>query len=398
MSEEKVSMFARFRMWFSSLSTVKKTALLLAVFMVLSAGAAGTTVWWYYNRITDMDRMFPELAWPGDSVNEGDLVDEVFGAKTLNILLMGFDRDDDRDESGYGVNPDTLMVAAISFDTGQVNLVSIPRDTLVPLTHALGGRGRINTSYYFGSARRYTGLTNPLEQHKSGIRKVIDTVSATLKGVPIHHYVAVDMQGAQEIVDTLGGIWYDVEQNIYDSRGNIRLRAGYQKLDGEKFLIYTRNRRYFYGDFRRVENQQNILIAAYEQFRESGKLLDAPNIFKSVQNHLETSLSLEQIAALSFFGAQNITKEDIQTHTLPGGSYGGRVHHSQVTTRYYVIIDQQGRADLLKEVWGLEVEPDPTDTLLPPLPRERPDEDNGDADNNEDTDDTQAEGDAEDAE
>ncbi len=357
-----------FGSWFASLSIIKKTALLVAVFMILSAGAVGATVWWYYNRITDMGKMFPELEWSKPSDESLGTVDDVFDSNILNILLIGFDRNEVREEEGYVINPDTLMVAAINFDTGQVDLVSIPRDTLVPLSNALGERGRINTAYYFGSAERYTGLTDPAEQHRSGIAKVLETVSDTLQGVPIHHYVAVDMDGVVEIVDILGGVWYDVPFDIFHNHtGRLLVEEGYQRLTGKQFLDFVRNRTFRMGDLQRVENQQDILIAAYEQFREQGKIQHAPQIFKAVQNHLETSLSLEQIAALSLFGAQKVTGDDIRNHTLPGGSYGGRVHHSQVSTRYYYIIDQRGRADLLKEVWGLEVEPGPRDTLLPPL-------------------------------
>lgn len=368
--------------WYRSLSGMGKVAVVMAAVLLVTAGGVGATAWWYFFRLSDMGKMFPELEWPGQDIPD---VGQVFEGPVLNILLMGFDRNRARDEKYDYYRPDTLMVAAINLKTGKVDLVSIPRDTVVPLPHAPGGRGRINTSYYYGWSSRYSGLTDPEERHQSGLHAVMDSVSQVLQGIPIHHYVAVDMDGAAEIVDTLGGVWYDVEHDVYSPRGELWLKAGYQQLNGRQFLYYVRNRKYWEGDFRRVENQQNILIAAFEQFKAKGKLGDARQIYTSIRNHLETSLTLEQIAALGLFASQHVDSDNISTHTLPGGSYAGRLHAGQTVTGYYVLVDQEGRADLLKEVWGLVVTPGPRETILPPLPGEEPDPDSNHHDPDQET-------------
>lgn len=369
MSEEKVSTVRCFRIWFSSLSIIKKAALLLAVFMVISAGAAGATMWWYYNRITDLEKMFPELSWSVEGLEEADHpgVDEVFQVGVLNILLMGFDRNAARDEIHSSFRPDTLMVAAINLDTGRVDLLSIPRDTLVSRGSS---RGRINESYYYGWSTRHTGITDPEKRHRSGLEAVVQSVSQVLHGVPIHYYVALDMDAVVQIVDIMGGVWYDVERNIYHKDGRLLLPKGEQLLSGSQFLIYVRNRQFVMGDLRRVENQQNILIDAFEQFKQKGKLTWAPEVYLSVRDNVSTNLSVDQIAALAFYAASNIEKDSFHTYTLAGRIAFGRLSEQQTRSRYFYLLDQKYRADIVKAIWGLSVTPAPPDTLYPPLPDE----------------------------
>ena len=389
---------SKFLNWFSALTKLKKTALILAVLLIISAGAAGATAYWYYHRISNLDRMFPDLNWQGDEYGEDfPDVDEVFDGRVLNILLMGFDRNEARDDIYAAFRPDTLMVAAINLDTGQVDLVSLPRDTLVPIYDRRGGRDKINHSYYYGWSSRITGITDPQLRHQSGLNSVVETVSMALKGVPIHYYVSICMDGVVEVVNIMGGVWYDVESNIYSNDGRLLVEEGYQRLNGLEFLYYVRNRQFEEGDVQRVQNQQDILIAAFDQFKKANKLVYAPQVYTSMRNNLETDLSLDQIAALALFATRNISSGNIHTHTIPGEFRYGRVHEGQASVNIYYIIDQQGRATLLKQVWGLNVAPDATDQLLPrrdpddepsddspdlPLEEEPPDDDPADYENN----------------
>lgn len=412
MSKLKLGL-TKLKSWYKSLNKTKRIALLLAVVLVLTTGVAGATTWWFYNRFTDLDRAFSDIDWGNSDFPD---VDEVFEGRVLNILLMGFDRNEARDAIYSAFRPDTLMVAAINLDTGKVDLVSIPRDSLVPIYDRGGGRDKINHSYYYGWAASITGITDPDERHQSGLNSVVETVSMALKGVPIHYYVSVCMEGVMEIVDIMGGVWYDVPFDLIHHRtGEVLVTEGYQKLDGRQFLDFVRNRTFEGGDVRRTQHQQAILIAAFDQFKRANKLIHAPQVYMNMRNNLETNLTLDQIAALAFFATRNISAANITTHTMPGKFAYGRVHEGQTATNIYYLIDQQGRADLLKQVWGIDVQPDAPDKLLPRLRpddepvgdsedfpvEEEPNEDPGDAENDEesngaeDGNDSDAEGDDE---
>lgn len=367
-----MSKLNKFKRWYKSLTRTKRIAFLLAVFLLVTTGAAGATTWWYYNRISDLGNVFPELEWNNQELPD---VDEVFDGRVLNILLMGFDRNEERDDIYDAFRPDTLMVAAINLDSNKVDLVSIPRDSLVPIYNRGNGRDKINHSYYYGWSAKITGITDPDERHQNGLDSVVETVSMALKGVPIHYYVSVCMEGVVEIVDIMGGVWFDVPFDIiHNYTRRVIIEEGYQQLNGRQFLRFVRNRTFDGGDAQRTRHQQAIMVAAFDQFKRANKLVHAPRVYTSMRNNLETNLSLDQIAALALFATGNVSSGNIDTHTIPGEYGYGRLHDGQTAANVYYLIDHPGRADILKQVWGIDAEIDRADTLLPPLkPEEEPD-------------------------
>src|SRR5690606_39000503 len=139
---------------------------------------------------------------------------------------------------------------------------------------------------------------------------------------------SVDMEVVREVVDILGGVWYNVEQPVYNNRGTLWLKAGYQHLDGDKFLKYVRGRNYSDGDITRIKNQQYILLAAFDQLKKANKIIRLPQVYASVRKNVETNLSTEQILSLAWFASQNIDKSDIGTHVLKTTYAFGRLLES----------------------------------------------------------------------
>lgn len=360
------------RRWFNSQSKKKRVLLLTSIFLLITVPLTGA---WYWQRLNDTKgRLIPgDVEWP-DNDDDGILdINEAFDENIINIALFGFDRNEARDETHDSYRPDTLMVAAVNLETGQVDVINIPRDTLVPIYDRGGGRDKINASYYYGWSTAITGLTDPQERHESGLNSVRQTVSMALN-VPIHYWVSLDMDGVSEIIDILGGVWYDVETNVYTGHGNLVVEAGYQRLSGRQFLWYVRNRDFALGDIQRNKNQQQIMVAAFEQFSRANKLLKAPEVYMNMRNNVETNLTVEQMASLALFATHNIRPDNINTHIMPGSLGMGRMSENVSFSSWYYLIDQQARVELIKDIWGISVDPRPTDTLYPPLPDEEPDD------------------------
>ena len=218
------------------------------------------------------------------------------------------------------------------------------------------------------------------ERHRLGLESQIETVRTVLKGIPIHFYISVDMESVRELVDIMGGVYYDVERNVRALNGRLLIEKGYQKLNGQQFLYYVRNRNFSEYDYGRVQNQQKILISAFQQFKSSGKLLKAPQIYLSMRNKIETNLNLEQIAALALFAAQKIQPESINSHFLQGKYEIGRLHHGQTSNNIYYLMDQKSRTQLVYDIWGIESEIEAQDKLLPKLPNEKEEKDENEYD------------------
>ena len=348
----------------------KKRKVILIVILAIVFAAVSAGGYWYF-RISDDAKMFPgRISFPEADAHGKEIMDirEAFSKDAVNILLMGFDRNEDRKDVYSAFRADTIMLASINIETGKVDVISIPRDTLVPIYNRGGGRDKINSAYTYGW--RYGGGSTDEEKFNLGMLYQVETISMALKGVPIHYYVSVDMDAVVQIVDTLGGVEYNVPNNIYHKTGRVLLGKGQQVLNGQQFLIFVRNRNYRLGDLQRVKNQQDILLALFKQIKSAGNIVKIPKIYSSVVNNAKTNLSLEQIMSLAHFATQNVDTDNIGTHVLSTSFALGRIKESWTKSYSYLIIDQKARAQMLYDIWGLDVMPDATDVIYPPLPQE----------------------------
>jgi LCP family protein required for cell wall assembly len=313
-----------------------------------------------------MEGLFPDVTWPGnDEDPNNDLtIDEAFkDSKIINIALIGYDMNEERSNERVKGHPglaDSIMVAAINIETGETNIVSIPRDTLTPIYNTGGWKDKINSASYWG------WVNAKEDRAAAGMKSQLETISIALGGVPIHYYVTVNMESVIEVVDIMGGVWFDVEHNVYDKRGKLVVNKGYQKLNGNLFMRFVRNRNFAEGDYGRAKNQQAIMLEAFSQFKKADKLVYAPQVFSSIKDDITTNLSLEQIMALALFGTKTINPQDISTHVMQGTYKVGGIPGRREANSYY-IIDQQARSELIRSIWGIVIHPGPTDVLLPPL-------------------------------
>ena len=267
-------------------------------------------------------------------------VEDTFDRDRVNIVLLGFDRSAARAADSQIFRPDTIMIASLNFRTGELSLANISRDSYVKIS-GTEIYDKINHAYMYGY--QAPGAEDP---HKSGMETTLKTIEDFLGGVPIHYFVSVDMDGVVEVVDTLGGIEYAVEYPVRADfgRGELLLDAGLQQLNGHQFLTYVRDRSVG-TDTGRSQRQQQILIAAFSQLKNQGKLKDIPAVYQSVKDNLDTNLNPAQVASLAFFGLQ-VDQNEIKTYLFPGSIQG------EVS---YIVIDEKKRVELIKEIFGVTV-------------------------------------------
>ena len=224
------------------------------------------------------------------------------------LLVVGRDR--------VGLNTDTIMVARFDCSDHTANIVSIPRDTLVNVPWAVK---KVNSVY--GSAG-IDGLVSEIED---------------LVGFGIDSYAVVNTYVFQQIIDCIGGVYFDVPIYMYyddpDQDLHISLAPGYQLLNGEQCEQVVRFRQnndgsgYPNGDIGRIETQHAFFAALAKQVLQLGNISNLPQIISLVIDNTDTNLSSGNIA----FYAQEFLKmsmDDISFYTLPydsvyirGGSY-----------------------------------------------------------------------------
>ena len=162
-----------------------------------------------------------------------------------NILICGTDDD--------GTRTDTIIIAHLDTTDHTVALLSIPRDT--PVATGNGGIMKINSVYAGGGADGMQRLSGRLRE---------------LLGFPVDGYVLVNLDAFKKTVDLVGGVEFDVPQDMdYEDASQdlyIHLKAGLQRLDGEKAMELVRFRKgYASQDIQRTQVQQQFLKALAKQ-------------------------------------------------------------------------------------------------------------------------------------
>jgi LCP family protein required for cell wall assembly len=157
-----------------------------------------------------------------------------------------------------GRRADTMMLLHIPRG-GQPTLVSLPRDSYVPIPGR--GRNKLNAAYAFGGpkllARTVEGVT----------------------GIRLDHYMEIGFDGFAATVDAVGGVRLCVDKPMRDPMAGLNIPAGCQVLDAKKALGYVRTRASARGDLARVERQRQFLGALIDKTTSPGVLL---NPFRSI--------------------------------------------------------------------------------------------------------------------
>ena len=224
-----------------------------------------------------------------ENESSGKSVNEPF-----TILLMGIDSTDEVLTKNAVANGDSLVLITFNPKTLNATMISIPRDSYVPIACWPGKEeNKITHAAAYGN----DCMINTIEEYFD---------------VNIDYYTKINFKGLVHLVDALGGIDVDVPQDLCtddSSRGQIKcISAGHQHLDGEGALVLSRNRKQLKnGDFGRGQNQQLVIKAMLEKIKGIRSIKQFNDILKTVSNSIDTNLTTKQI--LSFYSiAKDIVK------------------------------------------------------------------------------------------
>lgn len=156
-----------------------------------------------------------------------------------------------------GQRSDVIILVHLDPRTGQAAMLSIPRDTLVPIA-GTSTSNKINIAF------------------DTGPSQLIQTINQDF-GIPIQHYAEVNFSGLQGLVDTVGGVCMhfpyavrDGSPTGYGNESGLQEPAGNDQLNGTQALSLVRSRYYQYlqdgywhvegtGDLGRIQRQHEFL-------------------------------------------------------------------------------------------------------------------------------------------
>lgn len=272
--------------------------LLRSALAVLMAGVlfVASTGGFLYARLTAQfaDRVVDINAYVSDDQNKA--TPDSFEGRAVNILVVGTDSRNgasgnigagDEDEVP-GLRNDSTMVIHVSADRSRVQVVSIPRDTLVDIPsckHRDGSTSDPMSNEMFNNAMFYgADGGNTDEDIAPGIACVKATVEK-MSGMPIDAFMVVNFAGFINMIDALGGIWFNIPERIEDESASLFIDAGCWKLDGTQSLAYMRSRK---GqgdgsDISRIGRQQQLISAMLREIQSKDYVTDSGALLTFLQ-------------------------------------------------------------------------------------------------------------------
>ena len=250
----------------------------------------------------------------------------VYSTNSLNILVYG-------DDSRAGLtrheqyilrtgddqtnNTDTIMRVHISPGRHRVTVVSIPRDTMVPMYECASGPGYagqqadLNAAVQINSLLQIGGPTC--------LWKTVEQVT----GVRIDHFIGIGMLGFVKVVDDLGGVNVCVPFSVNDPVSGLNLKSGEQHISGIQALAFWRTREDLGtgSDLERIQRDQFMSAQVVKGVLNSG-LLSNPIRLVSVITDAAASMTTDAgmtVSDLLHIGEsfRNLSSQNVQFITVP---------------------------------------------------------------------------------
>lgn len=263
---------------------------------------------------------------------------DVNAGTAIDMLVIGQDtRDGDGKNAQIGGSDpadkdnhqsDTNMIAHVSADRSHVDIVSLPRDSIID-------QPACNTGSDIIPARNAVMLNSifPYVYDKTdddGIAAscLVNTVNS-LTGLDIQQFVLVDFAGLSDMIDAIGGVDVCIPQNLQDDTTGLDLKRGLQHLDGITATQYARVR---HGtntdgsDIMRTVRQQHLIKSLFNQMKSSSTLSNPAklyNLANAALDHIRISSGLASVGTLAglVYSLRGIHMDAVKSMTVPTEPY-----------------------------------------------------------------------------
>jgi LCP family protein required for cell wall assembly len=284
------------------------------------------------------------------------------GPPTMFILLIGSDSRADSYSAGLA---DSMRIVRADFMAPGLTYIAFQRDLYVEIpgisAHAGITHGKLNQAYLYG---------NPAFGYYDGPGRGPGLLAITLQqnfGARVDHYVAVNLQAFERIVDQLGGLDIELPQAI-DGRAarsadqDKFFPAGPLHLNGYRTMLLARMRPD--GDLERSKTQNLILQAFAAELLTPEMLPRLPALVEGLYGSVQTDLGAHEIEELLCLGAL-LQPDDVHALSFPDQLFSGtRVHDPVLGNPFVWDVDFQQLREYVRQfnegTWGASPQPTPT--------------------------------------
>lgn len=229
---------------------------------------------------------------------------------------------------------DVIILVSMNTQTGDVNIMQIPRDTYF--------------NYTENSYKKINGAPNTL-----GNEGFVNDVSESM-GIEIDNYLALDLDAVSDMVDHIGGVDIDIPADMdYDDPEqnlSIHFKAGKQKLNGVQAVEFLRYRSgYVTGDLGRIDAQKIFLNAFADKLASLGNPFAYYNLFKFILGRCETDITEKAVLNLVIKNSKN-KDGNIYYMTAPGEAV-----QSEKSGAWYYVLSKSSIFEILQGRFGCYV-------------------------------------------
>jgi LCP family protein required for cell wall assembly len=286
------------------------TGVLVVVLLILGAGSV--TAFVAYQKLNGNINHVDVSSLLGPNKERPQKVAE--DPKAENILVMGSDKRSGKNAANIaGARSDTTIVLHLAADRKSATLVSIPRDSMVPLPSCTKQNGTVvpaQSIAMFNSAFS-----------EAGPACTIKTVEKLTK-IRIDHYIVVDFSGFRTMIDALGGVKVCLPHAVNDPQSHLDLAAGTHTVHGRQALAYVRTRHGLGdgGDLSRITRQQAFISSMVKKVKSTGVLLRPDRLYSflsAATSSLTTDFSsLRSMVSLAQ-DVKGLPTKDVTFLTIP---------------------------------------------------------------------------------
>lgn len=260
-----------------------------------------------------------------------------FNENITSIACMGIDKDDIGtyvDKIGTAGQADTNMVLVIDTKTGEVTVISIPRDIMVDMgvyttkgDYAGMKNQQLCLAYAYGDGKH------------TSCRNTVDAIERILFGIPVHSYVSLDIEGIGPINDAVGGVTVKSTETIGEFR-----KGQSVTLRGKQAVDFVRDR----GDdkdasIRRMERQMAYVSEFGSAAVKSAKR-DIGTITRLYNTTSKYSCTNVELGSVTYLATSLLSNgvTGLKTVSIPGEMKQGDVYaefYMDKTATYEMILD-----------------------------------------------------------
>lgn len=278
-----------------------------------------------------------------------------YNEELYTILCIGVDSREETleegGEMGEGGQADALFLLVVDAENQKMSVIAIPRDTMTDVdVYDVFGQ-------YYDTMQEQIALQYAFGDGGSISCELTEkAVSNLMYQLPVHAYVAINMNAIGVINDAVGGVTLEVLEDLEEDYGSLHKKGETVTLMGTEARLYVqgRNENEDFSAMNRLARQKQYLLAFVNQMIQASRQdITLPvRVYNSITDYMITDVTPSEVAYLASV-AVNCSFSEEDFHMIAGEQVKGDVYEEYE-------VDEEALSNLILQTFYLPVEEEET--------------------------------------